>query len=165
MTFDEMLYLGLQCKRYNGTAIQGTAMGTIFAPTLSLSMGFHEIELYTIIRNKFNLPISNYFEQSWKRFLDHCFLFLRLSSIKPNELLHVLNIINPAIQFTMESSDTQLPFLDVMINKDGKKVFMDFYSKQTDSKRCLLQIKSPQALFEKYTIFSCSWNLHDCKIL
>ena len=60
--------------------------------------------------------------------------FLRLSLIKPNELLDVLNIINPAIQFTMETSGTQLPFLDVMINKE-KKVFMDIYSKPMDSKR------------------------------
>ena len=29
------------------------------------------------------------------------------------------------------------PFLDVMINKEGKKVFMDIYSKPTDSKRYL----------------------------
>ena len=35
----------------------------------------------------------------------------------------------------METSDTQLPFLDIMINKEGKKVFMDIYSKPTDSKR------------------------------
>ena len=97
VAFDEMFYL----------QIQGTAMGTIFAPTYAtLSMGFHEIELYAIIRNKFTLPVSNYFEQNWKRFLDDCFIFLRLSLIKPNELLDVLNNINPAIQFTMESSDT-----------------------------------------------------------
>ena len=50
-TFDEMFYL----------QIQGTAMGTIFAPTYAtLSMGFHEIELYATIRNKFTLPVSNY---------------------------------------------------------------------------------------------------------
>ena len=111
-------------------------MGTIFGPAhATLSMGFHEIELYAIIRNKFTLPVSNYFEQNWKRFLDDCFIFLRLSLIKPNELLEVLNNINPAIQSTMETSDTQLPFLDVMIIKEGKKVFMDIYSKPTDSKR------------------------------
>ena len=98
-------------------------------------MGFHEIELYAIIRNKFTLPVSNYFEQNWKRFLDDCFIFLRLSLIKPNKLLEVLNNINPDIQFTMETSDTQLPFLDVMINKEGKMVFMDIYSKPTGSKR------------------------------
>ena len=126
MTFDEMFYL----------QIQGTAMGTIFAPTYAtLSMGFHEIELYAIIRSKFTLPVSNYFEHNWQRFLDDCFIFLRLSLIKPNELLEVLNSINPAIQFTMETSDTQLPFLDIMINKEGKKVFMDIYSKLTDLKK------------------------------
>ena len=101
-------------------------MGTIFAPLYAtLSMGVREIELYPIIRNKFTLPVSNYIEQNWKRFLDVCFIFLRLSLIKPNKMLEVLNNINPAIQFTMETSDTQLPFLDVMINKEGKKVFMD----------------------------------------
>ena len=111
-------------------------MGTIFAPTYAtFSIGFHEIELYTIIKNKFTLSVSNYFEQNWERFLDDCFIFLRLSLLKPNELLNVLNNINPAIQFTMETRDTQLPFLDVMINKEGKKIFMDIYSKPTDSKR------------------------------
>ena len=35
----------------------------------------------------------------------------------------------------METSDTQLPFLDIMINKEGKKIFMDIYSIPTDSKR------------------------------
>ena len=125
MTFDEIFYL----------QIQGTAMGTIFAPTYAtLSMAFHEIELYAIIRNKFALPVWNYFEQNW-RFLDDCFIFLRLSLIKPNALLDILNNINPAIQLTMETSDTQLPFLDIMINKKGKKVFMDIYSNPRDSKR------------------------------
>ena len=85
MTFDEMFYL----------QIQGTAMGTIFAPTYAtLSMGFHETELYTIIRNKFTL---------WKKDL-YGYLF------KTNEL---------------------------------KKI-------------CLLQIKPPQALLEKYPIFTSS---------
>ena len=111
-------------------------MGTIFAPTYpTLPMGFHEIELYAIIRNKFTLLVSNYFEQNWKRFLYDCFIFLRLSLIKPNELLDVLININPAIQFNIERSDNQLPFLDVMINKEGRKVFMDIYSKPTGSKR------------------------------
>ena len=39
--------------------IQGIAMGTIFAPTYAtLSMGYHEIELYAIIRNKYTLLVS-----------------------------------------------------------------------------------------------------------
>ena len=35
----------------------------------------------------------------------------------------------------METSDTQLSFLDVMINKEGKKVFMDIHSKPADLKK------------------------------
>ena len=116
--------------------IQGTAMGTIFAPTYAaLSMGYHEIKLYALTKSKFTLSVSKYFEQNWKRFLDDCFVFLRLRLIKPNELLDVLNNSNPAIQFTMEASDTQLLILDTMINKEVQRVFMDIYSKPTDSKR------------------------------
>ena len=96
-------------------------------------MGYHEIEPYAIIRNKFTPPVSNHFEQNWKIFLDNGFIFLRLSLIKANKLLDVLNNINPVIQFTTEVSDTQLPFLDIMINKEGKKIFMDIYSKPTES--------------------------------
>ena len=55
--------------------------------------------------------------------------------MKPNELLDVLNKVNPAIQFTRETKDTQLPLLDIMINKEEKKVFMDIYSMPTDPKR------------------------------
>ena len=49
-------------------------MDTIFVPA------HHEKELYVIIRNKFTLPASSYFEQNWKRFLDSCIMFLRLIS-------------------------------------------------------------------------------------
>ena len=83
---------------------------------------FHKIKIYTLIRNKFTVPVCNYFKKNWKRFLDDCFIFLILSLIKPNELLDVLHNISPAIRFTMEISDTQLPFLDIMINKEEKRI-------------------------------------------
>ena len=50
-------------------------------------------------------------------------------------MLHNLNNINTGIQFTIEVSHAQLSFLDIMINKEGKKIFMDISSKPTDSKR------------------------------
>ena len=111
-------------------------MGTIFAPTYAtLSIGFHKIELYAIIKHKFTLPVSKYFEQNWKIFLDDCFIFSRLSLIKPNKFLDVLNNINAVIQFTLETSDIDLPFLDIVINKEEKKIFMDIHFKPTDAKR------------------------------
>ena len=136
ITFGEMFHL----------QIKGTTMGTVFAPTYdTLSMCFHEMELYAIIRSKSTLPISNHFEQNWKIFLDDCFIFLRLSLIKPNELLNALNNSNPSTQFTMEASDTQFPFLAI-ISKEGKKVIMDIYSKPTDSER-YVSLKSNHARY------------------
>ena len=35
----------------------------------------------------------------------------------------------------MEKSQTRLPFLDVMINKSGTKIWINIYNKPTDSKR------------------------------
>ena len=50
MTFDEMCYL----------QIQGCEIGTIFPPTYAtFSMGFHEIELHAIIRNKLTLLFTS----------------------------------------------------------------------------------------------------------
>ena len=128
MTFDKMFYL----------QVQGTTMSAIFSPTYGeLSMGFREIELYTIIRSKFTLPICNCFEQNWKGFLDYCFIFLRLILIKPEKNARCLNSINPAIQCTMKTSDTQLPYLHITINKEDKKFFKDIYSQPTFAKRCV----------------------------
>ena len=50
MTFDEMCYLQMQ----------GCEIGTIFPPTYAtFSMGFHEIELHAIIRNKLTLLFTS----------------------------------------------------------------------------------------------------------
>ena len=35
----------------------------------------------------------------------------------------------------MELNDNKLPFLDILITKLGKKIWMNVYSKPTDSKR------------------------------
>ena len=77
-------------------------MGTIFALICgTLFMGYQDKELYAIIRNMLTRPISNYFEQNWQWFLDDCFIFSRVSLIKPDELLDVLNKINLAMQFAI----------------------------------------------------------------
>ena len=81
--FDEMLYL----------QIQGTAVGTIFSPTcLPLTMGYHEIKLYSIIKiitnyKKFILPVSSCLEQNWKRFLNECFIFFKIKLDKTKQIV------------------------------------------------------------------------------
>ena len=123
MTFDSVFFLQLK----------GTAMGTVFAPTYAnLTMAYHEIQVYFVIKNTCSLVVSKFFEENWFRFLDNCQILLNTKLIKPNDLLTILNQVNPNLQFTMERSTTNLPFLDIMINKTGTKIWMDIYNKPTD---------------------------------
>lgn len=50
----------------------------------------------------------------------------------------MLNSLRPDIKFTIECSDKQLPFLDVLVKKEGSKLETDRYYKPTDSKQYLL---------------------------
>ena len=113
--------------------LKGTAMGTIFAPIYpNLIMAYHEIQVYFIIKNTYNLVVSKLFEENWFRFLDDCEILLKTKLIKANDLLTILNQVNPNLKFTMERTTTNLPFLDIMINKTGTKIWMDIYNKPTD---------------------------------
>ena len=47
--------------------------------------------------------------------------FLSIDLIKPHDLLTILNAVNSDIQFSMELNDNNLPFLDILITKSGKK--------------------------------------------
>ena len=112
----------------------------MIAPTYAnLLMAYHEIQVYFIIKNTYNLVVSKFFEENWFRFLDDCEILLNTKLVKPIDLLTILNQVNPNFQFTMERSTTNLPFLDIMTNKTGTKIWMDIYNKPTNSKiMCLL---------------------------
>ena len=58
--------------------IKGTTMGTIFATTFAnLTMGYHEVIVYSIIRQSYSLD-SKHFENSCFRYLDDCQILLKL---------------------------------------------------------------------------------------
>ena len=83
-------------------------------------MGYHETKVYSIIHQSFALA-SKHFENSWFRFLDDCQILLKVIVTKPDDLL-LLNQISNNIQFSVEKSNTRLPFLDIIINKSGTKL-------------------------------------------
>ena len=43
-----------------------------------------------------------------------------------------LNSVNEAIEFTMEFSDKEIPFLDILIKQDNREISMYSYHKATD---------------------------------
>ena len=53
---------------------------------------------------------------------------LEENKINPNDLLSILNSINPSIQFTMEYSKDAIPFLDILIDRNNDKIWMDIYN-------------------------------------
>ena len=54
LTFDSMFFLQLK----------GKAMGTVLAPTYAkLTMAYHEIQVYFVIKNTYSLVVSKFFEE------------------------------------------------------------------------------------------------------
>ena len=120
------------------TQIDGTAMGTIFAPTYAdLTVGYLEIDLYKKINDKWGNDVEKYFCQNWKRYLDDCQMPIDTTMINLNDLAGILNSINTKIQFTIESNRENIPFLDILIKRDDTKIWMDLYHKPTDTQRCV----------------------------
>ena len=55
-----------------------------------------------------------------------------------NHLHYYLNSLHPSINFTIEYSQKELPFLDVLVKKTGTSINTDIYFKQTDSQQYLI---------------------------
>ena len=95
---------------------KGTAMGTKVAPTYAaLTIGFLEQKLYSKIAEEFGQIFKIEFEKVWKRFLDDCFLLWSKSEDDLRKLHLMLNDLHEDINFTMETSNVELPFLDVKV--------------------------------------------------
>ena len=100
--------------------------------------------------------------ENWKRFLDDCEILLKTDLIKPDDLLTILNSVNNEIQYSVELNDNKLPFLDIVITKSGKKIRMNIYSKQTDSKRYVSYYSNDPKPCLKNIPF-CLTRLHDSR--
>ena len=114
-----------QCK--------GTAMGTKVAPTYAtLVLGYLEEKLYNILENKYDATFADYVRNNFKRFLDDCFIVWE-SNIMIEEFYTCLNNLHPSIQFTMDTSEMSIPFLDIMVTIEGNEITTDLYYKPTNS--------------------------------
>ena len=108
----------------------GTAMGTDVAPTFStLTVRYSEIKLYNLCEQNWGVEMRNYVPENGSRFLYDCEIRLDQKKVPQEKFLEMLNSINISIQYTMEKSETELPFLDILIKQD------DLYRKPTDTRR------------------------------
>ena len=118
---------------------KGTAMGTKFAPVYAtLVIGYLEETLYRKVANEFGQQFGEYFMKFWNRFLDDCFVPWTRSLNDLNRLHYILNSLHPSINFTIEYSKKELPFLDVLVKNTGTNIDTDIYFKPTDSQQYLI---------------------------
>ena len=116
--------------------VKGTAMDAIFAPTYAtLLMGYFKTKLYSV--GTFKYGELECIKENWNGFLDDSYKVLRSSQISPEELLLTLNSIDLPIQFIMEYSKGQIPFLVISIKRNENGIWMDLHHKPTDTQRCL----------------------------
>ena len=122
----------------NFLQINGTAMGTKMAPTYAnLTLAYLEETLYTKFRSKYTEEFVKHFEESWKRYIDDCFIVWD-NNIDNIEALHTeLNNLHPKLVFTIEQSDTEISFLDIKLKRQGEQIVTDIFHKPTDTKQYL----------------------------
>ena len=113
----------------------GTAMGTKTAPSYAtLTLAFLEEKLYNTIENEYGPATSQEFKQSWKRYLDDCFIIWKKSWGNIEKLHSILQNLHHHIKFTMEQNPHKIPFLDISIIKNQLGfISTDIYRKPTDT--------------------------------
>lgn len=118
--------------------LKGTAMGTKAAPTYAtLVLGYLENILYERINVKYGVNFSDYLKNNFKCFLDDGFIIWTYRDIDIDDFLSELNSLNASIQFTMDCSESEIPFLDVLVKLKNNAVHTDVFYKVTNSQNYL----------------------------
>ena len=87
--------------------------------------------------------------QIYARYVDDVFALAHLHQCRV--LLGHLNNYHPGLRFTMEQeNDNKLPFLDILVQRDGTALHTTVYSKPTSTER-YLDFTSPSPFSHKYT--------------
>ena len=101
-------------------------MGTKMAPTYAtLVMGYLEKNLYTKYEETFGKNEVEDFIKIFKTFLDDCFLLWKRSVEDLHKFHKTINNVHEKINFTMEKDESRIPFLDVLVYKEGRKLHTD----------------------------------------
>jgi hypothetical protein len=148
------LILSQRWIEFNGTIykqLEGLFIGNALSPLLAeIFMGKLESEMHQL----------KWFPRFYIRYVDDV-----VAVVKDNEkeLLEELNKRHPAIKFTVEyESDNKLPFLDLMLHREKKRVTIDIYRKPTDAPLCINNSSSHSKLHKlaafEFAIFRL-WNL------
>lgn len=87
-------------------------MGTEVAPTYATLVMGYLIQRIKFLKEYqvFDSELSTYIQTNWKGYLNYCFIFWTRGE-DLEKFYSLLNTLNESIQFTMEKSYNELPFL------------------------------------------------------
>ena len=105
----------------------GTAMGTPLAPAVA-NIFMSWLEENMLASSPVNVPLS-----LWKRFIDDVFLLWTSTEEDLNKFVAHINGFHKTIKFTVSSSTTSMPFLDMEISLSQGYLKTDLYCKPTDT--------------------------------
>lgn len=102
-------------------------MGKAWAPAYAnLFMASWEQKLYT------SLPLHLH-PALWKRFIDDIFGIFRGSTSEWDEFLQAANQVDPHIRLTAHTDPAEVPFLDLVVFRDGDSLGTRLHRKPTDT--------------------------------
>ena len=114
--------------------VKGTAMGTNFAPTYAiLTIGYLESLFYKQCVSHFSSPVTEYIISNFKRYIDDCIIIWDPTFGDYNILHNLLNNLHASITYTMSTSTTSTPFLDILLVKENNRLETEIYTKPTDN--------------------------------
>jgi hypothetical protein len=118
--------------------LKGTAMGTKMAPNYaSLVLAYLEEMLYTKLESEKGIEYAKFIKEHFVRYLDDCFIVWNEAQGDIKYFHTLLNNLHPSLNFTLESSETEIPFLDILVKLNNNQVTTDIYYKPTDTHQYL----------------------------
>ncbi|MDA8010421.1 MAG: reverse transcriptase domain-containing protein, partial [Alphaproteobacteria bacterium] len=119
-------YFQLGDKFYEQT--DGAAMGSPLSPVIA-NLYLESLEETAILSAPFKPKL-------WVRYVDDTFVIWTHGPDRLQSFHQHLNKQHPKIQFTVEEEkDDQLPFLDVLVTKEGRRLLTSVYRKPTHTER------------------------------
>ena len=115
-----------------------------------------EQTFYQGVTETFGSDFSIEFKSLWKKFLDDCFIPWTKSKEDLNTLHNILNNLHDFVKFNMDFNEEQLPFLDCMVMKQGRRIETDIFYKLTDKKNLpFIHSMSFETHKSQYSFFTC----------
>lgn len=103
-----------------------------------------EEHLFDRIAIDFGSNLADNIKNTWKRYLDDCFIIWNQDILALEALHELLNNIDPDIKITIEGSQHDSSFLDICVTQEGESLSTDIYYKPMEHTNASISIHATQ---------------------